>query len=245
MPLVLLHGLGASCTAWQPNFFFLADHFRVLAPDLPGAGLSDKPVTEYTLEFYVNFLREFLDYLKIDQCVILGNSLGGEIAAAFAHRFPGKVWGLILEDSAGLGRDVAAELKPTVLNSVDKAGIRKLLELLFHDSQFIYPGTIEEMFNLRQQAGAFEALESAVENLLTEDGQKVDISEQLPELSLPTLVIWGEQDRITPQSHGLKAVQQLPNGQLSVYENCGHCPHIEAAERFNQEVKSFVEKLML
>ncbi len=243
-PLVLLHGLGASGSAWQPNLHYLANYFRVLAPDLPGAGLSDSLATGYTLEFYTGFLGDFLDYLGIDRCVIVGNSLGGAIAVAFARHFPGKVSGLVLEDCAGLGQEVTPELRPAVLDSVSREGISKLLGLLFHDPKFVFPGTIEELYRYRQRPGAYEALKSAVENQLGDEGQKIDVSKELAQISLPTLVIWGAEDRITPLSQGVKVAGLLPKGSLTAYEGCGHCPHIEQADRFNQEVARFVRELL-
>lgn len=243
-PLILLHGLGASGSAWQPNLHYLSNYFRVLAPDLPGAGLSDSPEAGYDLEFYTGFLGDFLDYLDIDRCVLVGNSLGGAVAAAFAHRCPEKVTGLVLEDCAGLGQEVAPELKPAVLNSVDREGIRNLLSLLFHDPKFVFPGTIEEIFRYRQRPGAYEALRSAVENLLGDEGQKTDLTGELAQISLPTLVLWGAEDRITPLKQGIKAGELAVNGSFIVFEGCGHCPHIELAGRFNEEVAHFVRKLL-
>ncbi len=242
-PLLLLHGLGASCSAWQPNLHFLSDHFRVIAPDLPGSGLSDKPEVSYNPEFFVGFLQDFLDYMGIERCILLGNSFGGMIAASFAARFPDKLSGLILEDSAGLGREVESELKRALLESRDKEGIRDFLTLLFQDTKFIFPGVVEEMFKFRQQPEDFAALKSAIEHSLDQAGQLVDLSHRLADLSMPTLVVWGAVDRIIPLEHGIKAAQALVKGELKVYEDCGHCPHIEAAARFNQDVLSFAARL--
>jgi len=102
--LILLHGIGASAERWSRVFPTLSRDYRVIAPDIIGFGYSDKPAVEYTMDFFIDFFRSFLDNLGISKASIIGSSLGGHVATEFAIRFPQMVEKLVLVSPAGMMR---------------------------------------------------------------------------------------------------------------------------------------------
>src|ERR1051325_10630681 len=99
--VVLLHGLGGNSSNWAFNFAALSAKYRVIAPDQVGFGRSDKPLINYRVGTYVDFLDKFLDELKVERATLVGNSMGGWIAAAYTLKYPGRVERLVLVDAAG------------------------------------------------------------------------------------------------------------------------------------------------
>ena len=102
--MILLHGIGASAERWLSIAPTLSKYFRVIVPDIVGFGYSDKPTVEYTIGFFMDFLRGFLENLRIHTPILVGSSLGGYLATEFAIRFNTRVKKLVLADSAGIMR---------------------------------------------------------------------------------------------------------------------------------------------
>ncbi|GAB4262261.1 MAG: hypothetical protein Kow00122_18750 [Thermoleophilia bacterium] len=237
--VLLLHGLGGSTFAWLPVFDELARDFRVIVPDLVGFGYSDKPAADYSLGFFARFVADLVTTLRLTKVHLIGNSLGGAIALAFAQEFPDLVGRLVLADTAGLGRAVLPELYAAVLRPPSFETIRETLALLFYDRRYVTEGVVEETLRQRLTPGGVEAVTRALQTSMAPGRQLIDVSGTLRALRERALLIWGEQDGVVPLAQA-RAAAEAAEVPLIVFERCGHCPQVEQAARFAEAAKEFL-----
>lgn len=249
-PVILLHGGGSSIEVWQHNIEVLAKNHCVLAFDMVGTGLSDKPAVTYSLDYQLQFLRSFLNTLDIRKASLIGNSMGGSIALKFALESPERVSKLGLISSFGLGREIdiydrllAAFPAIAKLISPNRNGIRMVLNSCVYNPKSVPAEWIElnyQRFNLRQK----EALISLLVTNLDFWGVRQEvfrpIIQQLDCIKAPTLIVWGKQDSITPVAHAYIASQKILNSQLHIFERCGHWAQVEYPKEFNRLVSEFL-----
>jgi pimeloyl-ACP methyl ester carboxylesterase len=252
-PLVLLHALGDSALDWSWVLPALARTQRVYALDLPGFGDSTKPAGDYAPAFFARFVAAFLDTLGIEQTAVVGNSLGGLVALRLALAEPTRVTALSLVDSAGLGRAVSPALQlPTLPGYGEQAlawgktplgaagrGWAKVL-LLFARPYRVPPQWLAEQYRLAQQPGCLEATLAALRAQVDLHGQREVLADQLPHLTIPTLIIWGSCDQVFPPFQARDAVARLPHGQLSLISACGHLPQVERPDAFVSVLSPFL-----
>lgn len=239
--IVFVHGLGGSLTTWSLNLPAFADTFRICALDLVGAGSSAKPATDYSVPELAAFLARFLDALGTDwqHVTIVGHSLGGAVALAFAGSYPQKVERLILVDSAGLGPEIDRTVLDLVRSEPTRENLHSELSYFFAQSGLVQQSLVEQLYQQRIQPGTHAALVSTA-NVTFDDGQQlIDLRDILTKLDMPVLAVWGDADAVIPVAHALE-VKCAPRNSLQIFANCGHCPHIERADAFNQLVRSFL-----
>ena len=249
-PLILLHGLGASLITWRDNLEALSKKFRVYALDLPGHGDSEKPLSfDYSMENICEFILEFMDLMKIDIAHIVGNSAGGAIGLQIALERPEKLGKLVLVDSAGLGQDVSIYIRlvtlpilGTILESSRTGGMRFMLYNVFYNNKFATEDLLEELYRSRQMLGAKEAVVKSIKNGVNLMGIRKEFlyTEKLKDLQIPSMVVWGAEDRIFPVRHAYNAVCNSPRTILKVFDRCGHWPHMEKAKEFNALLVNFL-----
>jgi pimeloyl-ACP methyl ester carboxylesterase len=252
-PLLLLHALGESALDWRWVLSDLARTHRVYAPDLPGFGDSAKPAADYSPAFFERFAAAFLDALEVERTAVIGNSLGGLIALRLALFESSRISALALVDSAGLGRKVSSALKwpalpgygeaaitlsKTPLGATQRAWLR--IPLLFARPERVPPEWIEEQYRLSQLPGFSQAVVAALRAQVDPGGQREVLLDRLPSLEIPTLVVWGESDRIFPVSQARDAVAHLREGSLELVPDCGHLPHVERPKRFVAALDRFL-----
>lgn len=252
-PVVLLHGLAASAVAWRCNIHALSQRYAVFAPDLPGHGDSAKPDVRYNTEFGLHFLRQFLDTLRMDRPVLIGNSTGGFLALAWAMLHPERVQALVLVDIPGMGKEVAWPLRLAALPGIgcllaglDVMSGGRFAPRLFRHPERVDPQVRLELLRLRKLPGASRATLSVLRSgvglmglrssllLLHHDGTP---------LPVPTLVVWGEEDRILPVEQARRFARRFPSVQLHILPDCGHWPQMEQADAFNQAALAFLDKV--
>ena len=264
-PLVLVHGLGSSAgVEFYYNLEALAAVHCVYAVDLPGFGRSDKPSIDYTIEFFVRVLRDFLDAQGLDKVALMGVSLGGRIAVGFALQFPQRVARLILVDALGVGVPrrvlaysflLARGIGELALSGTARA-LRRMNPRLIRRLWGWYlsrPGSIEQILsddriaNHREMLGMpayraayLSALRSVAGMRRVRDG--VLVEDRLGDLSMPTLLVWGRHDHIFPPSHAEEAARRIPDAGFEIFEDSGHTPQMEEPERFNQLVLGFLSR---
>jgi 2-hydroxy-6-oxonona-2,4-dienedioate hydrolase len=244
-PLVLLHGAGDNSLDWRWVLPALARTHRVYAPDLPGSDDSAKPVADYSPAFFERFVAAFVDALGIERATFVGNSLGGIIALRLALSDPARVGALVLVDSAGLGRainpaftsvnvpglgEAAMPLWRTTLGAYQRAWGRTTL--LFARPWDVPREWLAEQCRLARSPGYLEAHLTALRALVSPAGQREVLVDRLSLLEMPTLVVWGERDRVFPQSQARDAAARLREGSLELIPDCGHLPHIERPDPF-------------
>ena len=249
--VILLHGLGGYLENWEDNIGALAQDHRVFALDLVGFGLSDKPRVRYTIPYLTEFLRDFMVVQNIESAVLIGESMGGAIALRLSWKYPNMVEKMVLAASAGIGKDGSIFLRVMsipilgeILSRPSRKGTAQLLTEYFYNQNLIIDEWIEEDFEMSSQPGAQRCLLSALRYMCNIWGGRREAYQHnldhLNEIEVPTLVIWGAQDRILPVAHAHQAANGLLNAQLHIFESCGHVPNVECAEEFNALVKDFL-----
>jgi triacylglycerol lipase len=236
--VVLLHGLGSRKEDWLPVLEPMAQKFRLLVPDQIGFGRSDKPLLDYSIQTYVDFLNEFLRQLKVEKASLVGESLGGWIAGLYvaeigggAHLIP--VEKLVLVDAAGLKQD-----KPIPdLNPSSLAAMRGLMEAVFCDTSWLNEDALRKIFTDKLAAHDGYTVRSLLGNpaLGTER-----LDDRLASIKVPTLVAWGKQDKLLPIGAGERYAAGIAGAKLVSFEKCGHVPPVEKTEEFLAAVVAFL-----
>jgi pimeloyl-ACP methyl ester carboxylesterase len=244
-PLVLLHGAGDNALDWRWVLPALAATHRVYAPDLPGSDDSAKPAAAYSPAFFERFVAAFVDALGFGRATFVGNSLGGLVALRLALSEPARVGALVLVDGAGLGR----EINP-VFTSVNVPGLSEAAIPLWRTPVGAYQRAwgraallfarpwsaphewLAEQRRLAQSPGYLEAHLTVLRSLVSPAGQREVLLDRLPLLEMPTIVVWGERDRVFPDSQAKGAAARLRDGSLELIPDCGHLPQIERPGAF-------------
>jgi triacylglycerol lipase len=236
--VVLLHGLGARKEDWLPVFEPMAQKYRLLVPDQIGFGKSDKPLLDYSVQTYVDFLNEFLRQLKVEKASLVGESLGGWIAALYvaeiggsAHLVP--VDRLVLVDAAGLKQDQPIpDLNPSSL-----AAMRGVMEAVFYDTSWVNEDALRKIFTDKLAVHDGYTVRSFLGNP-TREKERMD--DRLASIKTPTLVVWGRQDKLLPIASGERYAAGIAGAKLVSFEKCGHVPPIEKTEEFLAAVMPFL-----
>ena len=249
-PVVLLHGLGEAGLIWGRNLGPLAERFSVYAPDLWGHGRS-ADVGSYDFLTGARLITGFLDALGIESAHLVGNSLGGYAAASAAIHHPDRVRSLVLEDAAGLGRQIPFFLRLMALPLVGEvmavprpSSMRRLMRIVLHDPSAASTGFLDALTAERSRTGNARAMLRILRcgaNIL---GMRrgADLTSQLHAIQAPTLIAWGRQDSIFPVRIAERAVGLIPDAALDLYDQCGHWPHFEHPDRFNASVAGLIER---
>jgi pyruvate dehydrogenase E2 component (dihydrolipoamide acetyltransferase) len=240
--LVFLHGLGGSLATWQVALGELVEHCRVCAFDLPGHGASARPDAggfDYGVAGLADAVAAAISAAKLAPAVVVGHSLGGAIAIRLALGWPDLVAGLILVNSAGLGREIAPELLDVYDDEPGPAAARALLDLFYEDKRLITDRGVAELAQGQLAAGAWPAQQAVAGANFSRAGQTIDLVERLGDVATPTLIVWGERDRVMPLEHALSAIRALPDAWLKVMPGLGHVPQVEDAAGFARAVARF------
>ena len=239
--IVLLHGGTGGGANWFRVLPLLIAHYRLLAPDLPGFGLSEpvEPAAPMGV-LAADILVRWLDANALDRVHVVGTSFGGLAALRLAQRHPDRVATLFLLDAAGLGSGVHAGVRAAALPVLarpllhpSRAGTRALLYLLLtSDRSQLNAGQIEALIDYIYLTAVRAGTEYGIETLrlfATVAGQREVITPaELRSITQPTTVMWGERDRLLPASHAAHAAAHLPNAILRTVARAGHSPNWEA-----------------
>jgi len=234
--VVLLHGLADDVGVWESVIPALAAKHRVIALDQVGFGRSDKPLLDYRAATFVDFLDGFLNELKIDRASLVGNSLGGWVAADFALAHPERIDRLVLCDAAGYAA-VPKTMDPRALNALRLASredIRYLGPLTFHDKRFYED--VDLAFKQRVTAGDGYTVNQVLDSILR--GEDV-LDGRVGAIHKPTLILWGREDKLIPLSFAERFHKEIAGSRLEIIDNCGHMPHVECSDEFNHALMKF------
>ena len=231
LPIVLIHGTGASLHTFEGWAQALKARKRVIRMDLPAFGLTGPfPDRDYAMSNYTAFLDAFLDARGVERCILAGNSLGGAIAWQYTAEKPERVEKLILIDAAGYPSAAKSEplaftlARLPVLNKIltfitPRAAVRASLENVYADPSKVSDELVALYFDLSLRAGNRQAL---VDRLNTPyDGSKLPL---LKSIQQPTLILWGAEDLLIPVEMAYRFQEDLPQSTLVILENVGHVP---------------------
>ncbi len=233
---------------------WLAERHTVVAPDLFGHGRSAKPRGDYSLGAYANGIRDLLEVLGIPRATIVGHSLGGGIAMQFAYQFPERCERLVLVSSGGLGREVHTMLRAAALPGAEWVlpviCTQGLLDAVDGVARFVGRAglraapDLEEIWRGYASLGDADCRQAFVHTLRTiidPGGQRVDATDRLYlAAELPTMIVWGERDRVIPVTHARAAHAAIPGSRLELFPNAGHFPHRSDPRRFVEVLLDFV-----
>ena len=242
--VVLVHGSGPGVTSyanWRLVIPALAEHWRVVAPDMVGFGFSDRPEdVTYSLQTWADQTVGVMDALGIDKAHLVGNSFGGAIALRIATQHPDRVGKLVLMGSMGVpfeiteGLDAVWGYEPSVENMKKVLGYFTYSAEAINDSlaKSRYEGSIQEGFQ-----EAFSAMVPAPRQRWVEAMTIPD--EELKKLPHRTLIVHGREDQVIPVSNSYYLEGILQDADLSVWSKCGHWSMIERNADFNRQVRDF------
>ncbi len=253
IPIVLLHGTGASLHTWDGWVNALKTERKIIRLDLPAYGLTGpNPTSDYSQEFYATFINDFLTKLGVKQCIIAGNSLGGSIAWNFAVKYPEKVSKMILVDAGGyamksksvpIAFQVAgwSVVKNLFKYVTPRSIVQKSVENVYADKSKVTDNLVDRYFELSLREGNRQAFIDRMSEFRNK-GLVNDKTTKIKDLSMPTLIIWGDKDLLIPLEVGQRFHADLPNDTLVVFKDLGHTPMEEDAEKTVAVVKEFLKK---
>lgn len=248
-PLVLIHGYTSLSYTWKDVFEPLAEHFRVIAVDLKGFGFSEKPDGNYRRSEQAVLVRGFLKNLKIEKAWFAGNSMGGEVSLNVALQEPNLVEGLILIDSSGVKIAKKGTESPSSRFDIPFVG-RALASIILLSDEIVRDGLERSYFDDNQITE--EAVEMYHLPLKTNNGQRAaflardqwdteSVESELGKINVPTLIIWGAEDEVTPLEGGKKLNSLIKDSKLVVFEKVGHLPQEEAPKKVFEEILKFTK----
>jgi pimeloyl-ACP methyl ester carboxylesterase len=239
-PIVFLHGIGESSFDWQWLMSDLMGERSMYALDMPYSSGIHPPRKEYSQDFLAEFVFRFLSELNIDKPVVVGHSLGGIVAITMAFKDPQLLKGLVLVGSAGLGPDLNPLLSMqtlrgysdflSLMSRTPMGALHRIWarSLVLYTYPYLVPAEwTHEQYRLSLTPYFMDVLLEALRNHVNMKGQQTILIDQLSEIKMPTLVIWGGNDRVIPLSHAKEAMKHLPNARLEVISDCGHMPQVE------------------
>ena len=257
---ILLHGFGASEFSWREVIEPLSRQGRVIVYDRPAFGLTERPLpgdwngtNPYSVQGNIELLDGLMDELGVEKAILVGNSAGGEVAAAYALEHPDRVQGLVLVDPA-VGSGSRGPIPPGILPLLKTPQLRHLGPLLvrsfagelgneairmaWHDpsliNQQVYEGYRRSLMANNWDKALYEF------TIADNPGHYAD---RLGELAIPVLVVTGDDDRIVPTEQSIQLADELPNAILNIIPQSGHLSHEEHPDLFMQAVTEFLSTL--
>ena len=255
-PLLLLHGIAGSRDTWAPLIPALSDEFTVIVPDMLGHGTSAKPRGDYSLGAYAAGARDLLLALGYESATVVGHSLGGGVAMQFAYQFPAHTERLALVSSGGLGQEVSIVLRAATLPGAEL--VLPLITKAWVTDTGSRIGALLGAIGLQPSADMTEiargfaslaepetraAFLHTARSVIDHRGQRVSARDRLYLAeSVPTLIVWGDRDRIIPCHHGSAAAEAMPGARFEVFEGSGHFPHLDRPIQFSRLLARFVNE---
>ncbi len=231
-PLVLLHGMLGDLSNWGATIDrFAANRYRVIAPVLP---VYDLPLSQTSVPGLAEYVRGFLRSLGIGPAVLIGNSLGGQVALIYALRYPEIVSAMILSGASGI-YEVAIGTGTPRRRSRDF--IRERAAVTFYDPVHVTDELVDDLYEIvNDRARAIRLIRMA------RSAQSETVVDELSAIDTPTLLVWGRDDMITPPDVADKFLEHLPNAELHFIDACGHAPMIEHPDTFNDLALDFLRR---
>jgi pimeloyl-ACP methyl ester carboxylesterase len=250
-PILFVHGLAGCWRNWLENLPHFARDHRAIALDLPGFGDSPMPSWDISMAAYGRMLHDFCEKLGIERlAALVGNSMGGFISTEAAIEEPARFERLVLVSAAGISfAEAKGHRARAIARSIEAAapfltGNRRIWLTRPRGRQIAFARLLREPARmrpalLREQVRPALSSPGFADAMIAIAGY--DTRERLPEIELPTLVVWGLNDRIVPVDAALGYNRLVPNSRLEIFEHTGHLPMLERPARFNQLVDEFLD----
>jgi 2-hydroxy-6-oxonona-2,4-dienedioate hydrolase len=238
--ILLIHGLGGSAERWLRVIPILSPKYRVIAPDMIGFGYSDKPSVDYTIEFFGKFLSAFIDILRLKTVILVGTSLGGQIAAECAS-INHTIAKLVLVAPSGGMKQSTAAVDAYMMAALypNHASARIAFEMMSNS------GTVDEftVSDFVKRMSIPNAKLAFISSVLGIKNSKID--ESLQKIMVPTLLVWGKEDKMIPIEHSKQFVASIRNCKFLELNDCGHLPHVEKPDIFSESILEFLDSRLI
>ena len=236
--VLLIHGFGGDLDNWLFNLDTLAEKHRTLALDLPGHGESGKTIPEPSLKGLAKFVSKFLEVVDVPSAHIVGHSMGGAIAIKLAMDNPESVKSLGLIGSAGLGPEINSDYLRGFVESQSRRELKPVLKQLFADESSVNRQLVDDVLKYKRLDGVDDVLRTLLAMLLSET--ETNLSDKIMALGKPTLVVWGEQDRIIPVAHAQNfSASPETSVEVEILDSAGHMVQMEKANDVNRRLLNF------
>lgn len=227
--LLLLHGLFGALSNWEGVVARFSSDFRVVIPMLP---IYEMPIREAGLDGLTSFLEEFVAFMGLEEVILMGNSLGGHIALMYTLRNGDKVNRLILTGSSGLFED-------SMGGSYPKRGnyeyVKERVAYTFYDPDVASRELVDEVFETTRNIPKCMRIVA-----IAKSAQRNNLATEIMAIRVPTLLVWGLNDTITPPMVAHEFGRLIPNAELKFIDHCCHAPMMEHPEKFNEIVEGFL-----
>ena len=230
-PIILLHGLFGALSNWKTVVNEFSKNHRVIIPKIP---LTEISVKEANLESLTNFVKKFINKMKLKNFILIGNSLGGHIGLIYTILHPKKVKKLILTGSSGLYENSFGGSFP---KRGDYNYINDRVNHTFYNPNILSKKYIDDVFDtLNDNAKCLNII------TIARSAQRNNLAKKLYKITCPTLLVWGLNDTITPPSVAHQFHKLIPRSRLKFIDKCCHAPMMESPAKFNQLIKPFIEE---
>jgi len=238
-PLVLVHGFLGSSTMWKPQIDFFKDHFRVITPDLPGFGKSNKTRPHNSIQSISNLILDSLEEKKINKFHLLGHSMGGMIVQEMAKKKGDKISKLICYCTGPIGEMPGRfETVDESIENLKKNGLKTMARNIA--KTWFVKGEDAKYFDVCIEAGTQTSMEATDNSLVAfKNWNGVDT---LKNIKNETLIIWGDKDKSYNLTQAKTLKKNIPNSSLVIFEGCAHNVHLEKIEKFNRTVFNFINR---
>ncbi len=229
--LLLLHGLFGALSNWTSVTEHFSKKYRVIIPMMP---IYDMPIKKAGLEGLVKFVEDFVAFKNLNEFTLIGNSLGGHVGLIYTLQNQHKVTRLVLTGSSGL-------FENTMGGSYPRRGsyefVKEKVEYTFYDPKIATKQLIDEVFEITKSIPTCLRMVA-----IARSAQKHNMAEELHKITIPTLLIWGLNDTITPPLVAHEFNKLIPNTELRFIDKCGHAPMMEHPGEFNRIFENFLAK---
>ncbi len=229
--LMLLHGLFGALSNWEGVVSRFSTQFRVVIPMLP---VYEMPIKEAGLEGLRSFVEDFVEVKKLENMIIMGNSLGGHVGLLYTLHNPTKVARLVLTGSSGLFENAMGGSYP---RRGSYEYIRERVAYTFYDPKVASDDLVSEVFETTKSIPKCMRIVA-----IAKSAQRNNLANELPKIKVPTLLVWGLNDTITPPMVAHEFNRLIPNSELKFIDKCCHAPMMEHPETFNELVEEFLVK---
>lgn len=256
--LIFVHGLGSNLKAWQKNIEELRKNYRCIALDLPNYGQSSRGDYPFGMSYFAEVLKSFIDKLHIEKVVLIGHSMGGQTVLHFALNYPEKLSHLILMAPAGFETFTPQQVQwfeqvytKAFVQSATEEQIRKNFQLNFYDMPEDAQFMISDRLEMRADQAAYDSYCSMIPKCVI-GMLKEPVFSKLTEIKTPSLIFFGEEDQLIPNSFlnghlktqnvAQSGVEQMPTAKLVMVPKAGHFVQWEGAAIIHEEMRDFLEK---
>ncbi|MSP85158.1 MAG: alpha/beta hydrolase [Flavobacteriaceae bacterium] len=234
-PIIVLHGLmGGLSNFKSAGTYFSQKGYKIIIPELP---IYTQSLLRTNVKSFAKYVKDFIAFKGFDRVILMGNSLGGHIALYHAKMYPEKMLGLVITGSSGLYESAMGDSYP---RRGDYDYIQKKAEAVFYDPKIATKEMVDEVFSM-----ANDRIKLIKTLTIAKSAIRHNMAKDLPKMHIPTCIIWGKNDNVTPPDVAIEFHKLLPNSTLYWIDKCGHAPMMERPDEFNEFMFEWLQKVNL